>query len=216
MDTLEFIYKKFGIDKTAKSPIEVIRSREGAFPKLINNLDFKVGAEIGIATGGFSKHLCKHCPNFKLYAVDAWEVYHESANNETQEDMDQLYRTAKKNLAGFNCHIIRDWSMNVVKRFADESLDFVYVDAAHDYKHVYQDIREWSKKVRKGGIIGGHDYMDPDVLVHKQTRNRAAYSKKLYDVKAAVNDWVKKNAIRPLFVLVKVNCRTWFYVKEYI
>lgn len=213
MNTLEYIYEKFGIDKTAKSPVEVMRSREGAFPKLINNLSFKVGAEIGVATGFFSKHLCKHCPNFKLYSVDAWELYSGSVNNETQETMDQIYETARANLAGLNCQIVRDASMNAVKRFADESLDFVYIDAAHDYKNVFQDIREWSKKVRKGGIIGGHDYMDPDVLVNKQTRSRVVYSKKLYDVKAAVNDWVKKNKITPLFLLVKVNCRSWFYVK---
>ena len=207
MDTLKYIYERFGIDKTAKSPIEIMRSREGAFPKLINNLGFKVGAEIGIATGYYSKHLCHYCPNLKLYSIDAWELFSGCTNNETKEIMDQLYKTARENLAGTNCQIIRDWSINAVKRFADKSLDFVYIDGAHDYKNVYQDIREWSKKVRRGGIIGGHDYNDPSSLGKK------GYYKEVYDVKSAVNDWVKENKINPLFLLVKVNCRSWFYVK---
>jgi len=207
MGTLEYIYQRFGVDKTVKSPIEVARSREGAFPKLINNLSFKVGVEVGVSKGYYSKHLCRHCPNFKLYSVDPWELFGGCVNNETQEIMDELYGIAKKNLAGLNCQIIRDTSMNAAKRFADESLDFVYIDAAHDYKNVYQDIQEWSKKVRVGGIVGGHDYMDPNPSGKKD------YHKEFYDVKAAVNDWVKKNNISPLFVLTKVNCRSWFYVK---
>ena len=216
MDTLEYIYGRFRIDKSstdsmlnkaAKSPIEVVRSREGAFPRLINNLNFKVGAEIGVASGYFSRHLCHYCPNFKLYSVDAWELFGGCTKDKTQKDMDKLYEIARGNLTGLNCQIIRDWSMNAVKRFADESLDFVYIDAAHDYKNVYNDIKEWSKKVRMGGIIGGHDYMDPNFDGKKD------YYKEIYDVKAAVNDWVKANNINPLFVLTKVNCRSWFYVK---
>ena len=208
MDTLEYIYQRFRIDKAAKSPIGVIRSREGAFPILIKNLGFKVGAEVGVADGYFSGHLCNSCPNFKLYSVDAWKLFSGCRNNETQETMDRLYETARGHLAGLNCHIIRDTSMNAVKRFAPESLDFVYIDAAHDYKAVSDDIREWSKKVRVGGIIGGHDYMDPNF---DGTDN---YPKEIYDVKAAVNDWVKENNINPLFVLTKITCRSWFYVKE--
>ena len=48
--------------------------------------------------------------------------------------------------------------MDAVKDFADESLDFVYIDANHEFKYVTEDIFEWSKKVRKGGAIAGHDY----------------------------------------------------------
>ncbi len=207
MDTLSFIYQRFRIDNKAKSPIEVIRSREGAFPILINHLNFKVGAEVGVATGYFSRHLCQSCPNFELYSIDAWKLFSGCTKKETQEDMDRLYETAKKNLKGLNCQIMRDWSMNAVKKFKDKSLDFVYIDAAHDYLNVYKDISNWSKKVRKGGIIGGHDYMDPNFDGKKD------YYKEIYDVKAAVNDWVKENKINPLLVLVKINCRSWFYVK---
>lgn len=44
------------------------------------------------------------------------------------------------------------------EQFDDSSLDFVYIDACHDYEAVKADISYWLPKVRKGGFIGGHDY----------------------------------------------------------
>ncbi len=41
-----------------------------------------------------------------------------------------------------------------------DGLDFVFIDAAHDYQSVLDDIRVWLPKVRSGGILSGHDYSD--------------------------------------------------------
>ena len=49
--------------------------------------------------------------------------------------------------------------MDAVKDFENESIDFVYIDGNHGFKFITEDIYEWSKKVRKGGIISGHDYI---------------------------------------------------------
>jgi hypothetical protein len=43
---------------------------------------------------------------------------------------------------------------------ADSSLDFVYIDARHDRASVLEDLAAWYPKVRAGGIIAGHDYVD--------------------------------------------------------
>ena len=42
--------------------------------------------------------------------------------------------------------------------FEMASLDFVYIDACHDYRKVKNDICAWLPRVRSGGIIAGHDY----------------------------------------------------------
>ena len=42
--------------------------------------------------------------------------------------------------------------------FADESLDFVYIDADHREEFVRKDIELWFPKLKKGGVISGHDY----------------------------------------------------------
>lgn len=42
--------------------------------------------------------------------------------------------------------------------FADASLDWVHVDARHDYDSVRADIAAWLPKVRPGGWLSGDDY----------------------------------------------------------
>jgi hypothetical protein len=39
-------------------------------------------------------------------------------------------------------------------------LGAVYIDANHEYASVVEDIALWRPKVRKGGILAGHDYSD--------------------------------------------------------
>jgi predicted O-methyltransferase YrrM len=53
---------------------------------------------------------------------------------------------------------IRMTSVEASGIYDDESLDFVFIDAAHDYTSVKIDIRNWLPKVRKGGVLSGHDY----------------------------------------------------------
>ena len=44
------------------------------------------------------------------------------------------------------------------ERFADGSLDFVYVDASHKYADARADIEAWWPKVKAGGLMAGDDY----------------------------------------------------------
>ena len=39
-------------------------------------------------------------------------------------------------------------------------MDFVYIDARHDYESVLEDLDAWCPKMKPGGIIAGHDYVD--------------------------------------------------------
>lgn len=42
--------------------------------------------------------------------------------------------------------------------FENESVDFIYIDANHQYEFVKNDLINFLPKIKKGGIIGGHDY----------------------------------------------------------
>lgn len=116
--------------------------------KYFNELGFKTGAEIGVLFGYYSEVLQQNISGLKLYCIDNWEI------GKTYP----TYKQAKERLAPYNCELIRKTSMDAVKLFDNETLDFVFIDGAHDYEHVKEDIEAWYKKVRVGGIVAGHDY----------------------------------------------------------
>ena len=53
---------------------------------------------------------------------------------------------------------LRMSSKEAATKFEDSSLDFVFVDASHQYEDVCEDIDIWIPKVKSGGFLAGHDY----------------------------------------------------------
>jgi hypothetical protein len=53
---------------------------------------------------------------------------------------------------------LKAYSPQCSEEFANESLDFVYIDALHDYDSVKSDMEAWFPKIKQGGILAGHDY----------------------------------------------------------
>tara|TARA_Y100000034_G_scaffold30942_1_gene37816 strand:- start:1605 stop:2231 length:627 start_codon:yes stop_codon:yes gene_type:complete len=122
------------------------------------------GAEIGTFQGEYAKIILDRWPG-TLYMVDPWrplgEEYQDASN---QKDHLDAYSTTMQNINGHEerAHMIRALSHQAVKLFADNSLDFVYIDGSHAYDYVKEDIRLWYPKVKKGGLVAGHDYLDID------------------------------------------------------
>ena len=57
-------------------------------------------------------------------------------------------------------NVFRMPSVEAAKKFEDESLDVVFIDLTHTYESVKEDIGLWLPKVKRGGILSGHDYED--------------------------------------------------------
>lgn len=134
--------------------------------KKFNEKGFKTGAEIGVQTGINALDMFKHIPGLKLYLIDPWDVT-------------RAYRRTRRRVASYDAYFIRAKSEDAVREFPDKSFDFVYIDGNHSYDAVMLDIILWSRKVRDGGIISGHDY-----------RRRRGFG-----VKYAVDDYVKYHKI---------------------
>ncbi len=204
-ETLDFIFERWSLDRNKKYIRMQGFSREGTLARLFRRLNFKLGCEVGVERARFSKILCQANPTLKLYGVDPWLFFEDYRNHVNQERLDEFFRETRERMKPFNFQIIRDSSVNAARRFDDQILDFVYIDAMHDYKSVKEDIAAWHPKVKKGGIVSGHDYVDG--------RDNDRPDKPDYGVKKAVNQWVEEKHIKHLFILEKDHVPSWFYVK---
>lgn len=147
-----------GIKTLTGNPVEIPDASRDELPEFFKTLDFTVGAEIGVYKGEYTEKFCKI--GIKMYAIDPWHSYAgagRTAKDQTRQEF--LYGHTQRVLASYNdCTIIRKTSMDAVHYFKDRSLDFVYIDGDHNFKHIAEDIYEWTWKVRIGGIVAGHDY----------------------------------------------------------
>jgi hypothetical protein len=124
------------------------------------------GAEIGVKRAGYSDHILKHWEGARFISIDPWlsvdwEEYVDRSNV-TQDEFDENYMFTKNRLAkyGSRSEIWRQLSVEAAERVPPHSMDFVYIDARHDYESVKEDLHAWFEKVRPGGIFAGHDYAD--------------------------------------------------------
>ena len=128
-------------------------------PELFKELGFKVGAEIGVYKGNFTRILGSG--GLRIYGIDPWSAFGRGGTRQARDDY--LYEKARRTIKDSpNCSFIRKTSMDALADFRDGSLDFVYIDANHEFRYVAEDIYEWSKKVRVDGVVSGHDYVCTD------------------------------------------------------
>lgn len=211
MDTLAYFLKKFNTtyDKKTQMPIEIPNIGRNGLPELFHELGFKVGAEIGVLEGEYSEILCKANPGIKLYCIDPWAPYGGYTDFVKKETFEKAYEKAKTTLAQYNCDFIKKFSMEALENFEDESLDFVYIDGNHTFQSCTNDIVEWSKKVKTGGIISGHDYI----------KHRKPTDIHVYEV---VKGYTEAYNLRPWFLLaaksivsgvITAEARTYLWVK---
>lgn len=112
------------------------------------------GAELGVAGGGFSERILRNERCRRLWGIDRWTDHHDLVE----------YLAATVRLAEVGkgrCLLLRMSFDEASPLFADESLDFVYVDGyAHTGQEGGRTIEQWWLKVKPGGVLAGHDY-DP-------------------------------------------------------
>jgi len=129
-------------------------------PEMFASLEFKKGAEVGVKRGVYSKLICESIPGVNLKCIDN---YHPGPGKPWDEQ-EEFCRIAKSALNEYDAEIIKKSSLQAADEdVPKESLDFVYIDASHEFNDVMQDIIVWSDRVRPGGVVSGHDYDNEDV-----------------------------------------------------
>jgi hypothetical protein len=149
---------------------------------------FTKGVEVGTFMGRYAEVLCESNPYLHLTCVDPWVAYSGYKDYSTQRALTKGYDVAKEKLSKYNCTLVREFSLEAAKQFPDGFFDFVYIDANHELPWVIQDLYAWIPKVKKGGVISGHDYLFCDLAPVLQ-------------VVPAVKAYVQANRIGKWYVL---------------
>jgi predicted O-methyltransferase YrrM len=98
----------------------------------------------------------------QLHCVDHWsgQPYWTDIDNQ-----DVNMRQFLANLARHGVTNVTQWvlsSHEAVEQFPKESLDFIYLDGAHDFSNVISDLILWWDRLTPGGLIAGDDYGNPN------------------------------------------------------
>ncbi len=128
------------------------------------------GVEVGSWFGDTSKVICDAVDamesNAMLHCVDTWAGSpgdwsgNMAATVGPGEVYNQFVLNCQEYITEGCIRPERLASLEAAPMFRDESMDFVFIDANHDYEAVKADIEAWLPKVRPGGVLCGHDYSD--------------------------------------------------------
>jgi len=119
----------------------------------MRNRGYRTGVEVGVFSGRFSAFMLKRMPELTLYSVDPFK-------SAAQTFVLPIVNSALKRLEPFGSRsvVLIMPSVQAATLFADESLDFVYIDGDHSYDAVRSDLYAWYPKIRDGGLLFGDDY----------------------------------------------------------
>ncbi len=134
-------------------------------PELVKELKLPlVAAELGCAEGYFSAELLKGGITL-LYMVDNYgtiqNAFGDGANPQEwhERNMSQALGRASQHSTA-TVELLRGISWEMASKVPDNSLGLLYLDACHTKECVSQDLDAWFPKVKQGGIIAGHDFLN--------------------------------------------------------
>lgn len=198
--TLAAIQSRYGVRLEGAQPIG-LRAGRSDLPRLCHALGMRRGAEVGVWKGAYSEEFCRAMPGVEWACIDPWAPYADYREKKNDAALiAAAYDEARSRLAPYRCTFIRASSLEAANQIEDGSLDVVYIDGNHEAPFVRQDLELWTRKVRPGGVLAGHDYRVPPE------------SKPFIQVKAAVDQYVKDAWINPWFVLAGDRTPSFFWV----
>jgi hypothetical protein len=122
----------------------------------------EVGAWKGRSSAFMAVEIANSGKKIRFDCVDTWEGDPNEQGHVEDPDVmaGRLYEVFLENMKPVEGYYnpVKASSVKAADLYADNSLDFVFIDAAHDYDNVTADVKAWLPKVREGGILAGHDY----------------------------------------------------------
>eukprot|EP00554_Chaetoceros_debilis_P000615 CAMPEP_0194083702 /NCGR_PEP_ID=MMETSP0149-20130528/9714_1 /TAXON_ID=122233 /ORGANISM="Chaetoceros debilis, Strain MM31A-1" /LENGTH=301 /DNA_ID=CAMNT_0038766153 /DNA_START=114 /DNA_END=1022 /DNA_ORIENTATION=- len=187
---------------------------------------FRTGIEVGVQKGILAKKsldIWQSCTEYVL--VDLWgkeEGYSEPGADNTADKNNNL-REARNRMRKWEASkkvkfmVMR--STDAAKHLPDGHFDYIYLDARHDYCAVKEDIEAYYPKLRPGGILGGHDYIDAQYAIDRlgevedwsKCEDGSVHPEA---VKGSVDDFRKQQGGLPVYVSNE-DFPSWYIQKPY-
>lgn len=130
-----------------------------------------VFVEIGCWKGKSSSYMAERIKDsgkkITFYCIDTWkgtvtENHHQQDPDVVNDRLMEVFHSNMSPFVGFYT-AVQSTSLDAALRFEDNTVDFIYIDASHEYQDVKDDINAWLPKLKKGGIIAGDDYNSSQV-----------------------------------------------------
>lgn len=127
-----------------------------------------VGVEVGAHRGEFTFAMASQWRCERYYAVDPWDAVTEDyAQSQGKylwggpSRVDDYMACAVVARDRPNVRMLKMTSILAANRFAEQSVQFIYLDGDHRREYVAQDLVCWWPKLQNGGILAGHDIVCP-------------------------------------------------------
>jgi hypothetical protein len=171
---------------------------------------FGTAVEIGVHRGTFAKTFMDSWLGSLYIGIDPWqsvpgyeeqEKLLEEYNGNREDDYNYCSRLLWKHIKDCRAELHRGLSEDIVRLVDNNSIDFVYIDGDHRYVSVWNDLTLWYPKVRPGGILAGHDFLQhgdnpPDKEVQQ----------------AVINFSIQQKL--PIHLVVESQCLPWSFYFE--
>lgn len=145
--------------------------------------DLGAVAELGVAEGNFSEDILNWPVNFpSVWLVDRWKhmpmMKGDSHSSQVWHDKNKARVLERIEKFGKRAQIVQRSTVDAASIFGDNFFSLVYVDADHSYHGCKADILAWWPKLKEGGVMAFHDFLN-----------------KGYGVRQAVEDFCRENRI---------------------
>jgi hypothetical protein len=177
-------------------------NRRSDIPELLHRLNAKRICEVGVRDGAHLREMLVPCLH-EVHAVDMWRETGKRSENDaclSQSELDAQYKAVGQ--IDRRVTVVRSPSITAAISYPPEYFDFVYIDADHTEEAVSADLRVWWNRVRRGGVLAGHDYYYVSTVCADGTALT-------FGVVPAVNRFVEENHLQ----LYVDNDGDWFIPK---
>lgn len=159
-----------------------------------------IGAELGVAYGEFSEQILNFVNPKLLILIDS---YPNDANYVDEGNINHIKKKFHDQIEKKQVKILHEDSIQAATKFENNYFDWIYIDTTHQYEQTYKELYAWKDKIKKDGLILGHDYVMGNWVDTVK-----------YGVQEAVHEFCTKERWELFYLTAQIGETTTFGIKK--